>query len=103
MSDRLTSKSFKDRGDKCLFAMTSANLTSFKGVDLNDRTDPTIPVAFGGERTRMGTLRRFARGNILFLLGRRPAGAGRGVANRPLLLVLMRGGASVAISINFGR
>jgi hypothetical protein len=97
--DRLTSKSFNERGDKCLLAITSASLTSLRGVDLRDRTEPTIPVAFGGERTRRGTLIKFMRGNILCFEGRNPAGAGLGGARRSLGdLLVAGGGARVAIS-----
>lgn len=73
-SMQLTSKSLSESGDKCLLAITSARRTSVKGVDLNDLTEPTMPVALGGLRTRMGTLMRFHTGKGWPFLGRRPAG-----------------------------
>lgn len=59
---RRTSKSLSDSGDKCLFAITSARRTSKIGVAFNERTEPTMPVALGGDKIRNGTLTRFHTG-----------------------------------------
>lgn len=62
-----------------MLAITSARRTSLSGVALSDLTDPTMPVAFGGDKTRRGTLTRLRRGSWLgCLTGRLDAGAGAG-------------------------
>ena len=42
--------------------MTSSKRTSVSGVAFKDLTDPTIPVAFGGDSNRTGTLTKFQIG-----------------------------------------
>lgn len=70
-----TSKSLSESGERCLLAITSARRTSLMCVALSERTDPTIPVALGGENSRNGTLARFQTGSWCgSLRGRADAG-----------------------------